>query len=453
MEGASLLQVMRLLYDQPLYTQPSLDYIPLIYPPVYFYVSALAAKLLGLGFTALRLVSALAFLGCLVLIFQSIHSVTQNLFSALVGVGFFAATYPLSGIWFDVARVDTLFVFFCLTAIWFSSRNSVSDIVFSGLFWTLAVFTKQTALLPLVCCYTYLLLTDFQRNYIRAAVTGLLGVTVFAVCIWQWGEWFYYFVFYLPIFHESQDQLSDILYSLSQLILPVLLAMLISTSPFVLDRRLWQSHEHRRYYGFMTCVMFGLSFAGRLNLGGYTNVYLPAHAMLAVMLGLGLDWWRTRLQTSAPQRANLFKSVVYIFCLVQFLSTSYDPRWVIPTKSYEESWSRMESVIAASDGTVLFPELNYLAAFANKPALVNAVALEEIVGEFGDPEPVQSSLLHEQIQRAFREQQFGLVLLKDLEGPWQAATDAYHCTLFSEWTHTRDLPSALMQEYYVCSPE
>ena len=124
MEGASFLQVLRILSGHPLYTQPSIEYIPLIYPPLYFYVSALVAKIMGVGFMPLRLVSVLAFIGCLLFVYRIIELITKNNHVSLIGVGFFAATYPLSGAWFDIARVDTLFVFFCIAAIYFSNKEN-----------------------------------------------------------------------------------------------------------------------------------------------------------------------------------------------------------------------------------------------------------------------------------------------------------------------------------------
>ena len=54
MEGAGLVQVRHLLAGKTFYVPPSIDFIPLIYPPLYFYASAIITKLIGLGFGALR---------------------------------------------------------------------------------------------------------------------------------------------------------------------------------------------------------------------------------------------------------------------------------------------------------------------------------------------------------------------------------------------------------------
>ena len=65
MEGGSVEIVGRVLHGQALYVAPSLHYVPYTYPPLYFWVSALVAKMTGLSFLPLRLVSFVSSLGCL----------------------------------------------------------------------------------------------------------------------------------------------------------------------------------------------------------------------------------------------------------------------------------------------------------------------------------------------------------------------------------------------------
>ena len=59
-EGGMLDHVLRVLAGQPLYVEPSLEFIAFPYTPLYFHVSALACKVLGVGLPALRVVSILA---------------------------------------------------------------------------------------------------------------------------------------------------------------------------------------------------------------------------------------------------------------------------------------------------------------------------------------------------------------------------------------------------------
>ena len=63
METPSIQAVRRILEGQPLYGPPSLDYVPALYGPLYFYVAAGVARVLGPSLFALRLVSLLATVG------------------------------------------------------------------------------------------------------------------------------------------------------------------------------------------------------------------------------------------------------------------------------------------------------------------------------------------------------------------------------------------------------
>ena len=135
------------------------------------------------------------------------------------------------------------------------------------------------------------------------------------------------------------------------------------------------------------------------------------------------------------------------------MSISYDPRWVIPTDANVKSWSQMESFVASTEGDVLIPELNYLPALADKPAFMNEVALGEILGEYGRPEPVQSSFLQAEVNHALQEQQFELIFLKKLDGIWQGVTATYDCAPVSELVDASGLPHSVTEEFFACSPK
>src|SRR5205823_3888223 len=68
METPTMQAMRRILDGQPLYAAPTLDYVAPIYAPLYFVVSALLARAIGVSLIAPRLVSVVASLGCAALI-------------------------------------------------------------------------------------------------------------------------------------------------------------------------------------------------------------------------------------------------------------------------------------------------------------------------------------------------------------------------------------------------
>jgi hypothetical protein len=452
MEGVSLLQVIRILNGQALFVQPSIEYVPLIYPPVYFYLSAFIARILGAGFPALRLVSILSFVVCLFFVFKIIRSVSQDVLVSVAGVGFSAATYPLSGAWFDIARIDTLFVMFCIMGIYYSRGDKTSDMVIAGILWSLAVFTKQTAIIILILSFALFLFLDVRKGLLRIAITGFVGLLFYAVGTIVWGKWFGYFFFYLPTFHKTLTGINEISVAVLQLLFPLAIAILVSFIPFVLDKNLRTKPSPYFYYGVMTLIMFGLSLMGRLNLGGYTNVYIPAHVMVAVMFGIGIHWWKEKSQSGQQLSSSVSVIALYGLCALQFLSVYFDPRMVIPEPSLRQAWSNYETFIRHAGGDVLSPEFNYVNYFAGKASFVNQVATDEILGKYGNPEPKQSDLITNELSQDLQNKRFRLVLLKDREGAWSLVDEYYRCIPFANSEYTSGMPTVLIQEYQICSP-
>ena len=87
MEGAMVDHVRRVVAGQTLYVAPSLEFTPFIYPPGYYYASAAVSSVVGTGFTALRLVSALSTVGVLLLVGQFVSRETGSRAVALIAAG------------------------------------------------------------------------------------------------------------------------------------------------------------------------------------------------------------------------------------------------------------------------------------------------------------------------------------------------------------------------------
>jgi len=68
-EGGMVDQVQRLIHGQSMYVAPGLNYVPFLYPPLYFYFSAAASLLFGAGLFPLRLVSFISSLVSFTVIF------------------------------------------------------------------------------------------------------------------------------------------------------------------------------------------------------------------------------------------------------------------------------------------------------------------------------------------------------------------------------------------------
>jgi len=195
MEGGSVELAARAAAGHSLYVAPSLSFVGWTYPPLYYWTAAAVAKLTGVGFLPLRLVSLTASVVSMATLAWMVWRETGDRVAGIVAAGLFAATFRISGAWFDVGRVDSLFLALTLLALacgrW---ATGVRGGIGLGILAFLAFFTKQSALLALLPALVYLALTR-RRVGIPALVTVLALVLVStAVLDAATDGWYRYYV-------------------------------------------------------------------------------------------------------------------------------------------------------------------------------------------------------------------------------------------------------------------
>jgi len=175
LEGGAVELVGRVLEGKPLYTAPTLAYVSYTYPPLYTYVSAAVAEITGLGFLPLRLVSFGSSLVAIAMLWRWVVDATQDRVAGAAAAGLFAATYGLSGSWFDVGRLDSLFVALTLASLWLARRtHGIRAGIAIGVVAFLAFFTKQSALVAMMPALAWLALT--RPRAAVPAIAILLGL-------------------------------------------------------------------------------------------------------------------------------------------------------------------------------------------------------------------------------------------------------------------------------------
>ena len=117
MEGGSVELAARVLAGHSLYAPPSLLFVGWTYTPLYYWVAAAVAKVTGIGFVPLRLVSLSASLAAMAILASMVIRETRDRIAGVLAAGLFAATFRISGAWFDTGRVDALFLALTLAAL------------------------------------------------------------------------------------------------------------------------------------------------------------------------------------------------------------------------------------------------------------------------------------------------------------------------------------------------
>ena len=154
LEGLHLQHSIRILYGKPLYIKPSLEFIPLLYTPLYYYVSAISLKLFGISYFSARLVSIVSSLGTALIIFLFSNRIQQHngerndgyLMPIVLAVLFLTFSFQTQ-FWFDLIKVDMLMVFLLSISIYILYfYSSKKEFILSFFFFVLAFYTKQTVL-------------------------------------------------------------------------------------------------------------------------------------------------------------------------------------------------------------------------------------------------------------------------------------------------------------------
>lgn len=418
MEGGSLIQVLRILQGQPLYTRPSLQYIPYIYPPFYFYVSALAAWLTGIHwFSSLRLVSIAATVGTGYLIYRLVDLETRSHYWAFVSAGLFAATFRESGFWFDIARVDMLFTFLFVAGAYALARPGPFHGAAAGLLFALAFYTKQTMAGPALAIFVYLLLIRRWRFALETGIT-FAGVSIFLLFIENSRSdgWYSFYVFYLPSLHRFFEPAWLALFLAGSRLLGLLLVALpLAFLPLVGEPGKVLQSNHR-LLAVLVISALGISCIGWAQPGGAKNTILPALATVPILAGLGGAW----LESQRKLRTRyLTLSVLYFLLLFQLIYLGFDVSGQIPSREEAQAGQELVASISASSGEVLVPYHSYLALMAGKTPSAHQVTLWELSGKFGKPAAATWASLDAEISDALARQRYDRVLLDHLDSVWE----------------------------------
>jgi 4-amino-4-deoxy-L-arabinose transferase-like glycosyltransferase len=429
-EPGSLAELERVLRGQTLYAAPALDYVPMIYGPVFFYVSAPFALLTGPGLMPIRLLSVLASIGSMALIFRLVQRETHSLVGALVAAGLFAACNPLAENTMDLGRVDSLFTFLILAALFLARGAQLSGprggwilALIGGICMGLAAFTKlPIAAAPIALAILLGLALTARRQAAAFALGGLGCVAVILVLLRaQTGPWATWYLWDLPRTHVIGRELlgrfwfQDVLprFGVALLIGPVALIAWVA-------RRQWPAAV---LYGLTLTSMILVSWASRAGGGGSGNTLLPAYAAIAILAGLGLAETLRLLQVNS-QAALIFSAYVLVAFVVEFGLLAYDPRTLFPYRTDRTADEQLAAAIATLPGPVFAPEFaGYLTPEQGPQPFLGAV--EELQGLFSaGRRPPEGDQWEQALAQALHERRFRYVLVDVTDMPLKHLVEA-----------------------------
>ena len=433
-EGAGINQIQRILSGKVVYGEPTLEFAALVYTPAYYLLAAWVGKILGNLTLAGRLVSALASFGAAALIGKLAWRETRNFHGAWLASALYLGCFAISDGFFDLVRVDSLYIFFLLAAfsILLSGRNPLA-MVAGGAGIALGFFIKQSALIVFFPLLIYLLITNWKR-YWPVLVSAVLGIGLpFWLVNQQTGGWFSYYLLSLPREHgysilaAAEFWVGDILSPLG-----IALAIGLVTLLFHSGQKPAQGHaavEGTKYekddpkpksqlgwYYLFVLGAVGASWITRASNGGGANNAMAAYAALAVLFGLGYSR-AGDLISRLGEHSGSGQIFLAGLIAIQFLGLIYNPFHYLPARAELSANQALLEEIGAVDGEILIPYRSHLPFQAGMESQIHAVNLFELTGYFkGDVLPEGKELV-KQIQEGICNQDYGLIVL-DQPVPW-----------------------------------
>ena len=417
-ENNMLLSVLRIVHGQGIYVAPTLDYVPYLYAPLYLYLAAAVTKVVGVGghgYAGLRLVSAVASLVSCCAIYALVKTETARRLPAVAAAGMYVGCYALLGTFFDIGRVDSLFVCLLLLALLAQRRGYP---VVAALLWVLTVQTKQTVL-PLA---VFILCAEWKRP--KRLLTGL-GTYVVAVAASIFllnhatGGWYDYYIFDvakgLPIVWRQAA-----LYLPTSVLEPMAAAWVLIAAAVVVTRPRINS-AGGMFYAFVSVALIGGVWVVQAHRGSSQNAMMPVYAWVAVLFGVAM----ARLLDAGERSGAAQVSVmVMLAAAVQLFVLVYNPGRYLPTAEQRAATEQFIAQLRALPGDVYVIDHGYDAMLAGKQAHAQGEALG---GVLDAPVSAQSEPVRDELEAAKREHRFSAVVVDttEVKGTYDGFDQAY----------------------------
>ena len=320
MTGSVLDHIERVRAGLPVYAPPTTNWIPYLYTPLYYWVSAAFTD----SFLGCRVISIACALVQAICIHHLAKRGTGSRLWSLVAVGFFFACFAYAGDWYDLERPDTMCMAIVLVAsVILVERRGVLGVVVAGLLLGLAFFAKQQASVFILAASVALLI---ERRWSHAAIFaaasfGLVaGVT--AVLNARTAGWFGFYVFKMPAKHGIMLSLYRDLFRYD---VPYGIVLFLATIALVVDVVVRRRRDDILFAALLAAGAGG-ALSSRLHIGGWINVLQVWTGFACVAVAVVATRIEAWLKTQSGPRATAGHAALYLVLIGQLVLWIHDPR-------------------------------------------------------------------------------------------------------------------------------
>jgi hypothetical protein len=398
MTGSILDHIERVRSGQPLYVAPTGDWIPFMYPPLYYWVAAAVSKVLP-EIIACRGISIVATLAQAAMLWPLARRAGASRFWASIGMGLFFATYSFTAFWYDIERCDSLFMAMIVASTLIVARTKgIGGAIAAGAVLGAAFFCKQPATLFVLAAAAALWLGGQRPRAL--ALAGVGGAVILVGTLWlnaRSGGWFSYYVWKMPATHGFDHRM---VYPLFIQDLPRAGLLVGATVALCAS---WRRVREAPLIPAMLAAAFFASATSRMHAGGWSNVL----AFWTVYACAAFAIVATRVEESARGSAwerHIGFALVGV-AVVQFGLFGWDPEDPVPRPFRHQKAAELVRTLRSLDaeGEVLVMGTGHVSAHRH----FHAAALVDVIRTDGKPP--------EQLLQALAQRRFAAIVLDDPE--------------------------------------
>lgn len=431
-EGIVAEGAVRILEGKPIYAEPSLEWVPFLQTPLYYYLGAGMMHLFGASIPIMRVITLIASVAIGLIIYHFLRKTGVEDFFALAGFGLYFAAYSSVGTWYDLARADMLAILFALSAVYIASTGEGwIKACWCALFAVAAFFTRQ----GFIFIWILLLLHWYLRGKRSFASYGISSILLIGSGLLflhikssglSWGC-----IFLLPLQGDLNPTrlltfwFVDLFWKFPFMSIPA------AASLFGLGRLLFRKNVKHSdsAMGVMVVGFVGVSLISRLQSCEFENALVPAAIALAGLSAWALQHFHTHEYGLGWIPPIVVKSLI----LFQFIVFIYRPKPKIPSQADFAAGEHLIETISALPGEVFIPNHVFYGRMAGKKTFASSANLRQLTSSCDD---FSLEFLPPDIQSAVSGRRFSAVIIDEPEDPWLNAVAPYYRSteeIFEDW--------------------
>jgi 4-amino-4-deoxy-L-arabinose transferase-like glycosyltransferase len=373
MELTVLQHLQRIMDGKLVYVEPSSEFVPLAYAPLYYYVSLPFAWIFGASLFTLRLVAVLAAIGCGIVIFLIATEQTRSVWWSVIAVGLFAAAYRVMDTYLDNAHSDSWLLFCVLLGCYLIEKRSsrVTDVI--GILCLITSFWfKQHGALFAIGGVLYLTWRDgIAKAWLYWMLALLFGPILYVLApTLIFGPLFHYYTFTVP---SNWSELNfDAIKRFAVFVVKnyVLLAGVGVIAPVLL---LMKKIGKINIWYFMLPFALLSGFMGALDPGSNNNVFIPMGVWFILTGVLGLYTLAEHFHATTQWSLHL------LVIGVSFSLFFYQPGSVVISPKAPDAYQDLVTYLNSFEGTVYAPWLGPLETGYKFSPTVHWVPMEDLI--------------------------------------------------------------------------